>query len=459
MIEFKGDGVMFKAEAVSKAYQVGDIEADVLRNISFHIDRGEFVSILGLSGCGKTTLLNILAGIERCNIGSIRYEGEELCMFTDDQWTQWRRRHIGYIFQTFNLIDFMTARDNVALAIRLNGTGSELRNKRAMELLALVGLEDKADYLPNQLSGGQKQKVAIARALANNPDILLADEPTGSVDSKTATEIMKMLRDINKQRKVTIIIATHNPKLAELTDHRLSLVDGRIVADELIKHKEEKTAKGTAALVLQQMLGTSVKGKMTFLSAVSLALMNISTKRQRTILTSMGAAIGVMGALLTFGIGFKTRTGILSEEEQMLSNQTMISVTLMLLTGISFIASGIMITLVTHMGIVERTKEIGIMKAIGFSEKDILQVFTSEGGLMGLLAGVLGVVFASIFGMGINIFTRIVYPMIHISLYHVNGLQILFCIILSMGVAIFCANFTAKRASRMDPVESLGYIR
>lgn len=172
---------MLALQNIYKNYSIGKEEIPILKNVSLTIDQGQFIAIVGQSGCGKTTLLNLMAGMDKMDTGAIKFNGKKLESFKDKQWSKWRKEHIGYIFQNFNLIDFLTAKQNIELVLQLNGVKKQDRSAQANELLEMVGLSERGKHLPSQLSGGQKQRVAIARALANNPEILLADEPTGGV--------------------------------------------------------------------------------------------------------------------------------------------------------------------------------------------------------------------------------------------------------------------------------------
>lgn len=191
---------MLELKHISQNYKFGNGKIEVLKDITLSIEQGEFVAIVGPSGCGKTTLLNLIAGMDRVSGGEVLYCGKALNHFKDKGWTAWRRCCVGYIFQQFNLLEYMTAQQNVELVLRLNGISENERHEKSKKLLELVGLKGRERHLPSQLSGGQKQRVAIARAMANNPDILLADEPTGAMDSQTAGEILELLKKSIKRK-------------------------------------------------------------------------------------------------------------------------------------------------------------------------------------------------------------------------------------------------------------------
>ncbi|MDE6607928.1 MAG: ATP-binding cassette domain-containing protein [Lachnospiraceae bacterium] len=644
---------MLALQNIYKNYSIGKEEIPILKNVSLTIDQGQFIAIVGQSGCGKTTLLNLMAGMDKMDTGAIKFNGKKLESFKDKQWSKWRKEHIGYIFQNFNLIDFLTAKQNIELVLQLNGVKKQDRSAQANELLEMVGLSERGKHLPSQLSGGQKQRVAIARALANNPEILLADEPTGAVDSATARDIMKLLHKINKEKQVTVIMVTHDEKLAEEADRKISMLDGTIIGDTLLRQTVESGEKKKQ----------DQKNKMSFGSAMSVAYKNISTKKKRTVLTAFGTAIGIMGVLLVFGIGSGAKARILkeiggiandhvvdvmetdrkmdditrqeivqeedvlniypnyvldavcqygdtvssgtvqligpledpvpywkdnliygslpssddtkeilitstlaqtlvgedgdiqsmvgreltmffatavdnkisyriecpcvvsgiwgksflgveifglpyltaeelakaslqdenykavkygvtvtnekevervkkkiiemgfdasSDEEQLGQIGTvldMVTAIIMLIAGISLIVSGIMIALVTYMGVVERTREIGILRAIGFSAGNVLTVFVTEGGIIGLLAGIFGIIFASILGAGVNAVIGIAFPDIAFALYQVSGGQIIFCILFSICIGLLCSFSPARKAAKMEPVKALGYVQ
>lgn len=200
---------------------------------------------MGPSGCGKTTLLNLLSGMDQVSGGTIEFHQKRIDRNNDKQWSAWRKSTIGYIFQNFNLIEFLTAKQNIELVLQLNGVRKKERSKKAQELLEMVGLGDRGKHLPAQLSGGQKQRVAIARALANHPQMLLADEPTGSMDSVASREIIELLKKINRDNNLTIIMVTHDERIANQTQRKITMLDGRIISDECLNtikgsvHKQE----------------------------------------------------------------------------------------------------------------------------------------------------------------------------------------------------------------------------
>jgi putative ABC transport system ATP-binding protein len=219
---------VIEARDLSKIYRMGEIEVHALRGVSLNIERGEVLSIMGPSGSGKSTLMNMLGALDRPTSGTYSLNGHTISELSDDELAVVRNREVGFVFQTFNLLGRHSALDNVGLPLRYAGITSG-RRKRATESLKAVGLGDRMDHRPGELSGGQQQRVAIARALVNDPAIVLADEPTGNLDSTSGNEIMELLLDLNKQRKTTLILVTHDREIAEQTQRIIHLLDGRIV--------------------------------------------------------------------------------------------------------------------------------------------------------------------------------------------------------------------------------------
>ena len=221
---------MLQLKNITKNYLSGDNEVQALKGIDIEFRESEFVSILGQSGCGKTTLLNIIGGLDRYTSGDLIINGKSTKEFKDKDWDTYRNHSVGFVFQSYNLIPHQTVLANVELALTISGVGKAERRKRAIEALQKVGLGDQINKKPNQMSGGQMQRVAIARALVNDPDILLADEPTGALDSKTSVQVMEILKEISKDR--LIIMVTHNPELAKKYSSRIvKLLDGKIIDD------------------------------------------------------------------------------------------------------------------------------------------------------------------------------------------------------------------------------------
>lgn len=214
---------------VNHSYGTGKIKVPVLFDINLHINRGEFVALCGSSGSGKSTLLNLLAGLTKPDEGSVTVSGEEISSYSENELCLFRRRSMGFIFQSYNLLPNLTALENVELPLIFAGEGNKKRRAKATEILHRVGLDGRLDHKPNELSGGQQQRVSIARALVNQPSIILADEPTGNLDSKTEQEILVLMRQMNRENGTTFIIVTHEQEVAEQSDRVIYLQDGRVV--------------------------------------------------------------------------------------------------------------------------------------------------------------------------------------------------------------------------------------
>ena len=644
---------MITLSHVCKNYKIGKEEVKVLKDINLTVERGEFIAVTGPSGCGKTSLLNLISGMDRVSQGEIQFYGQRLDNLKDKELAKWRRSHIGYIFQQFNLIEFMTAQRNVEIVLQLNGVEKSLRKKKSIELLEMVGLKGREKHRPSQLSGGQKQRVAIARALAGNPDILLADEPTGAMDSNSATEILALLKQINKERNVTVIMVTHDNVLAEQADRKICMLDGKIVQDTKLCKKD----------VCKKEEGEKWNKKAGCFFSTTIAFQNMLTKKKRVILTSLATSIGVMGVLLTMGIGFGVKNKLLKEvgsivneniidvvatnneldettvaeileKEEVLNiypnerpevmglyhdvvcaglvqvigpveqpvsywqenllygslpasnrcNEAVITETMAkkfvgeegdvesivgkeidmvfvasskdcipkqvqkrikvvgiagkaflgmtemvslpyllaedivkeslqqenytsgqycvtvrdkekltevknelcemglnatideealgaigtvidmviaviaLIAGISLIIAGIMIALVTYIGVVERTREIGILKAIGFSSMDVKNIFLMEGATVGLFSGMIGAILANFNGKMINAVVGILYPENAFNLYHIEISHTIFCVVFGILIGLLCSLSSAGKAAKMEPVKALGYV-
>lgn len=275
---------------IVKTYGTGDFEVRALKGVSLNFRKNEFVSVLGPSGCGKTTLLNIIGGLDRYTTGDLIIEGKSTKNYNDKDWDAYRNNCIGFVFQSYNLIPHQTVIANVELALELSGIPKKERTERAAKILERVGLKGQEHKKPNQLSGGQMQRVAIARALVNDPEIILADEPTGALDTETSVQIMELLKEVARDRLV--IMVTHNPELAEKYSTRIiRLLDGEKISDTDPFEKFE-TEKGK----------TMRKPKMGFKTAFSLSLKNLFSKKARTILTSVAGSIGIIGVALVLAL-------------------------------------------------------------------------------------------------------------------------------------------------------------
>lgn len=296
---------MLELNGIRKTYVTGTTSVEALKGIDLRFRDSEFVSILGQSGCGKTTLLNIIGGLDKYTSGDLKINGRSTKDFKDRDWDAYRNNSIGFVFQSYNLIPHQTVLSNVELALTLSGVSKAERRQRATEALEKVGLKEQIHKKPNQMSGGQMQRVAIARALVNDPDILLADEPTGALDTQTSIQIMDLLKEISKDR--LIIMVTHNPELATQYSTRIiRLLDGTITDDSNPYNGEDDniTTKTDEDSLTDKKSGKTKKKKtsMSFFTALSLSLNNLMTKKTRTILTAFAGSIGIIGIALILSI-------------------------------------------------------------------------------------------------------------------------------------------------------------
>jgi putative ABC transport system ATP-binding protein len=223
---------VIRVQDLQKVYRMGDVEVPALRGINLTIERGEFVAVMGSSGSGKSTFMNIIGCLDRPTGGSYWLEGEEVAALSADAWAHIRNKRIGFVFQGFNLLSRTTALENVELPMMYNGFAGKERHRRAVEVLDLVGLGERHDHTPNRLSGGQQQRVAIARALVNKPSLILADEPTGNLDSATSSEIMGLFQRLNSDQGITIILVTHEADIAEHARRQIIFRDGAVISDK-----------------------------------------------------------------------------------------------------------------------------------------------------------------------------------------------------------------------------------
>lgn len=302
---------MLKLKHIVKKYIAGDTTIEALRGIDINFRESEFVSVLGPSGCGKTTLLNIIGGLDRYDEGDLSINGKSTKEFRDSDWDTYRNHSVGFVFQSYNLIPHQTVLSNVELALTLSGVSEAERRKRAIDSLTQVGLADQIHKKPNQMSGGQMQRVAIARALVNNPDILLADEPTGALDTQTSVQIMEILKEISKER--LIIMVTHNPDIADRYSTRIiKLLDGNMVGDSHPYDGTEEKKSDSAGKVR--------KTSMSFITALSLSLNNLMTKKTRTFMTAFAGSIGIIGIALILSLSSGIQTYIDQVQEETLSS-------------------------------------------------------------------------------------------------------------------------------------------
>ncbi len=310
---------MLELKNIVKEYHTEDETVRALNGVSLKFRKSEFVSILGPSGCGKTTLLNIVGGLDRYTDGDLVINGKSTKDYTDKEWDTYRNHSVGFVFQSYNLIPHQTVLENVELALTLSGISKEERRKRAKAVLEKVGLGNKLKSRPNQLSGGQMQRVAIARALINDPEILLADEPTGALDSKTSEQIMELLKEISNDR--LIVMVTHNPEIAEAYSSRIiRMLDGDIVEDPNPVTEEEDVEERKIVSNEKRTNKGKNKTSMSFFTALSLSLKNLLTKKTRTILVSFAGSIGIIGIALILSLSAGFQAYINKVQEDTLSN-------------------------------------------------------------------------------------------------------------------------------------------
>lgn len=317
---------MLVLKNVVKDYQAGDEVVHALKGVSINFRKNEFVSILGPSGCGKTTMLNIIGGLDHYTKGDLIINGKSTATFKDRDWDVYRNHRIGFIFQSYNLIPHQTILGNVELALTIAGADKETRIKKAKQALDRVGLKGQYNKRPNQLSGGQCQRVAIARALVNDPEILLADEPTGALDSETSVQIMNLIKEISGERLV--IMVTHNPELAkEYSTRIVRLLDGEIIEDtrpyslddEMKELREEPAAITAEKVGGKKAAGKKERAKMSFFTAFKLSARNLISKKGRTILVGIAGSIGIIGVAMVLAFSAGIKGYVKSMQDDMLS--------------------------------------------------------------------------------------------------------------------------------------------
>ena len=310
---------MLQLRGITKEYHTGGETVKALKGIDLQFRTSEFVSILGPSGCGKTTLLNIVGGLDKYTSGDLIINGKSTKNFTDRDWDSYRNHSIGFVFQSYNLIPHQTVLQNVELALTLSGVSKSERRKRAKKALEEVGLGSQLRKKPSQMSGGQMQRVAIARAIVNNPDIILADEPTGALDTETSVQVMEILKEISKNR--LIIMVTHNPNLAEQYSTRIiNILDGEIKNDSAPLSATEIATEIETEKQIQIENHKNKKPSMSFFTSFGLSLKNLFTKKGRTALTSFAGSIGIIGISLIYAVSQGTTVYINTVQEDTLSS-------------------------------------------------------------------------------------------------------------------------------------------
>ena len=310
---------MLELKNIKKDYPAGGETVAALKGIDLQFRQSEFVSILGPSGCGKTTLLNIIGGLDQYTSGDLVINGKSTKDFKDRDWDAYRNHSVGFVFQSYNLIPHQTVLQNVELALTLSGVSKSERRRRAKEALEQVGLGNQLKKKPSEMSGGQMQRVAIARAIVNNPDIILADEPTGALDTETSLQVMEILKEISKDR--LIIMVTHNPELAEKYSTRIvRILDGRLTDDSAPLTEEELLREREAGKEKAEKEKKTKKPSMSFDTSFGLFLKNLFTKKGRTALTSFAGSIGIIGIALIYAVSQGTTAYIDAIQEDTLSS-------------------------------------------------------------------------------------------------------------------------------------------
>lgn len=581
---------MLQLNKISKQYRTGDLVQQALDQVSLSLRDNEFVSILGPSGSGKTTLLNVIGGLDRYDSGDLVINGVSTKQYRDRDWDSYRNHTIGFVFQSYNLIPHQSVLANVELALTISGVSRGERRQWAKQALEEVGLGNQLHKRPSQMSGGQMQRVAIARALVNDPDILLADEPTGALDSETSIQIMELLKRVGKDRLVVMV--THNPELAQRYSTRIvKLRDGKIIDDS-----DPYTPAPAEKPLEHRNLG---KAKMSFGTSLALSFNNLRTKKGRTVLTAFAGSIGIIGIalILAFSHGVngyitdiqretmtsypvtitaeavdmssimgtmgslqageaegsaEERDGVWADHSLLESSEAlnasikennltsfeeylddpnseiqqylgengvvytydvrfsvysrdedgalvpsdadpeeavsdciaaynagrdeedqitytdyvalltgsitsivdMISYVLIAFVGVSLIVSSIMIGIITHISVLERTKEIGILRAIGASKGNIAQVFNAETLIIGLLAGAIGVGASALLTLPINSLMRQLLGAETLTTSLPLGAALIL-VALSMAITLIAGLVPARSAAKKDPVAAL----
>ncbi|MGH4124282.1 MAG: ATP-binding cassette domain-containing protein [Clostridium sp.] len=360
---------------IVKEYTAGVATIKVLKDINIDFRDNELVSILGPLDCGKVTMLNIIGGLDRYTSGNLSINGKSTNEFSDRDWDAYRNNSVGLVLPSYNLIPHETVLANVELSMKLSGVSKFERPARAIAVIQKVGLCDELNKKPNQMSRGEMQRASIARALVNNPDILLVDEPTGALDSETSVKIMELLKEISKEKLV--ILVTNNLELAEKYSTRIiKLFHGNVIDDSNPYHVVvEKPSK--------QKNGKKEKGEkssMSLLTALSLSVNSLMTKKEKTFITSFIGSIGILGIAIILVLSSGAEPYIIK-----------IRCKLIAFALISLVVSLIMISASTYISVFERTKEIGILRSIGASKKDIFLVFIAQTLIVGLASDVIGI--------------------------------------------------------------------
>ncbi len=416
-----GQAVGLRLDAVTRSYRMGQVTVQAVTDVSLEIAPGEFVAVVGPSGCGKSTLVGLLGGLDRPTSGHVYAAGAALDQLPEPALADYRLQRVGTVFQTFNLVPTMTAEDNVAMPMALAGMAPAERRARARRLLKLVGLEGRAGFRPGRLSGGEQQRVAVARALAGRPGLVLADEPTGNLDSTNGGQVLALLRDLHR-RGATVVLVTHDPEVAAGADRVVKMRDGRIVVN---KTPGRRTARAPLPLDPVTRLRT--------VDTLRLGLDAVGRRPLRTALTAAGAALGIALTSLILSLG-----------------ATNVGRGVGFLAGITLAVCGFAIVNTMYMSVVDRTREIGVLKALGARFRDVTLVFVAEAAVIGAASGLLG---AGAAGVLAGIGNRVAGERLFVVSPRIAVVALLLAIALSLASGLL----PAVRAARLDPMRALRY--
>ncbi|MBO0707419.1 MAG: ATP-binding cassette domain-containing protein [Candidatus Dormibacteraeota bacterium] len=417
-----GQAIGARADNASRVYRSGDIQVTALHDLSMEIAPGEFVAITGPSGCGKSTLLNLLGGLDRPTSGTIYAAGQPLDQLPTGGLDDYRLLRVGTVFQFFNLIPNLTAVENVALPMLLAGIPEQERTERARWLLGLVGLDHRATFMPGHMSGGEQQRVAIARALANQPGLILADEPTGNLDSFAGDNVLSLLRDLNR-RGVTVILVTHDAEIARNADRAIRLRDGRLASD---------TGGGRQAA--RAPMGAPEPTRLILRDAFWMGLQGMRHRPGRLALTAAAAVLGVALAALVLSLQTATEQGHAAAW----------------VAAIALVVAGFGLVNTMLASVLDRTREVGIMKALGARVRDIAAIFAAEATTIGIAAAVGGPVLAFVLGLVGNL-------LVGDRVFELSLGIVIATVLLALFLSLCSAILPALRAARISPARALRY--